>query len=156
MNNVYIHDNVFSENELKLIESKCFLMGDEFIPTDNCNEHVYETKHYEESEFINTIRDKGLLPNQLSYTAVTFRIRQAIGGEIKPHYDDHYYFVMSLYLNNCIGGDLHIVDKITNEEYSISPKRNRLVIMTTGNLHWTTPVEKDERLSIQMFVNKVS
>jgi len=155
MSNIYIHDDIFTEDELVAIEQKCLDQGSEFTPTDNCNEFIQETPHFNESDFINLIRDKGVLPPEKKYVASIFRIRQLCGGQIRPHTDGHYYFVMSLYLNECEGGNLNVIDKDTNELFSIEPKRNRLVILTADNMHWTTPLLSKERKSIQMFVKKV-
>lgn len=151
---VIVCDDLLTEEQLNELEKKCESQGEE-IPTDQCNEHLVQTKQYNETEFYDILIENSLIPNGFKYSGNCFRIIQNIGGQIYPHIDHDKLFSISLYLNSVEkGGELEFY--LNDQVVSIPPKRNRFVMMTCNVLHWTRPVTKGKRKSIQFFVTHMS
>lgn len=147
---VIVCEDVFTEDELNELEAKCVSQG-EIVPTDNCNEHLIQTRGYIETEFFNKLKKYHVIPDVYQYQGACFRIIQNKNGQLFPHTDLDKYFSISTYLNSVDGGgelQFYLDDTI----FTVEPKRGKVVIMTNNILHWTLPVKKGQRKSIQFFV----
>jgi len=73
------------------------------------------------------------------------------GGNLHRHNDGIYSLAISLYFNECEGGELK-VENGDGQNILIEPKRNRLVMLKGENEHQVNTVTKGTRNSLQIFV----
>jgi len=72
------------------------------------------------------------------------------GGKLDRHNDGMYSLAISLYFNECEGGELK-VENGDGQNILIEPKWNRLVMLKGENNHQVNTVHKGVRNSLQVF-----
>ncbi len=116
-------------------------------------------KSAEEVELFNHLLSLSLLPvlpgRDIEYITKVHQMKR--GGKMAWHNDGDYSLAVTLYLSECVGGELEVVVG-ANEKgdikniVKVSPKKNRIVVLKGSNEHRVVGVKSGKRKSIQIFV----
>lgn len=109
------------------------------------------------SRLYNFIQEMNIIPKLTNHKTVwhanyhVFNVKDNMGW----HADSKYSIAVTLYLTNCVGGELQVLHDSGTQSILVSPTRNRLVVMKCDQAHRVLDVIEGQRDSIQIFITYV-
>ena len=103
---------------------------------------------------INDLYEKSIIDDPQGQYAIRVHEMKE-GGRMALHDDSKYQCSFSIYLSECIGGELQLISPSGNESLILSPIIGRCVKLQPDVPHAVHDVQKGTRISLQIFQQKI-